>query len=80
MARTDGEKKQISPIASLVMAILIGAALTYLGVMLVIFGGYALGEGETFIGLASLALGGVFVAGVAVVVVSQLRAWMRGRR
>ena len=80
MARTDGEKKQISPIASLVMAVLIGAAVGYLGVMLMIFGGYALGEGETFIGLAALVLGGVFVAGVAAVVVSQLRAWMRDRR
>lgn len=80
MARTDGEQKQISPIASMVMAILIGAALAYLGVTLLTFGFYALGEGETFIGLGSVVLGGVFVAGVLAVVVSQLRAWLRVRR
>lgn len=79
MARTDGEK-QISPIASMVMAILIGAALAYLGLMLVSFGFYALGEDETFIGLGSLVLGGIFVVGVLAVVVSQVRAWSRSRR
>lgn len=80
MARTDGEKKQISPVASTVMAALLAAGLVYLGVMLAGFGIYAIGEGETFIGVAAAALGGVFVVGVLAVVVSQARAWTRSRR
>jgi hypothetical protein len=77
VTRADGEKKQISTTASMIMTIAIGAVVAYLGFSLVRFGLYALGEGESFIGVATLVIGGVLLAGVLAVVVSQLRAWMR---
>lgn len=80
MARTDKERKQISSTTSLVMTVLVALAVGYLGVTLLSFGTYALGEGETIIGIAALVLGGVFVAAVLAVVVSQVRAWLRARR
>ncbi len=80
VARTEGEKKPISPVASTVMAVLLTGGLAYLGATLLSFGGYALGEGETFIGLIAVVLGGVLLAGVLAIVVSQARAWLRGRR
>lgn len=80
MAHTDGENKQISPVASAVMVVLLAGALTYFGAMLLSFGLYALGEGETLVGTASLVLGGAFVAGVLALVISQARAWLRSRK
>lgn len=80
MAGADKERKQISSTTSLVMTVLVALAVGYLGVTMLSFGTYALGEGETFIGIAALVLGGVFVAAVLAVVVSQVRAWLRARR
>lgn len=78
MARADGEKKQISTTASTIVTIAIGAVVAYLGFSLIRFGAYALGEGETFIGISTLVVGGVFIGGVVAVIVSQLRAWLSG--
>lgn len=80
MARADGEKKQISTTASTIVTIAIGAVVAYLGFSLIRFGAYALGEGETFIGISTLVVGGVFIAGVVSVIVSQFRAWLSGRK
>ncbi len=80
MARADGENRQISTTASTIVTVAVGAAAAYLGFSLVRFGAYALGAGETFIGLSSLAVGGLFLAAVVAVVVSQLRAWARRRK
>lgn len=80
MARADGEKKQISTTASTIVTIAIGAVVAYLGFSLIRFGAYALGEGETFIGISTLVVGGVLIGGVVTVIVSQLRAWLRGRK
>jgi hypothetical protein len=80
VARADGESKQISTTASLIMTIAIGLAVGYLGVTMVRFGLYAFGQGETFIGIASTVVGALFVAGVLAVVISQLLAWSRARR
>jgi predicted exporter len=80
VARADGERKQISTTASTIVTIAIGLAVGYLGVTMVRFGLYALGEGEALIGMGSTAVGAVFVAAVLAVLVSQLRAWSRARR
>lgn len=80
MARADGEKKQISTTASTIVTIAVGAVAAYLGFSLVRFGVYALGEGETFIGLSTIVVGLVFLAGVLAVVVSQVRAWSSRRK
>jgi hypothetical protein len=78
VARADGEKKQISTTASTIVTIAIGAVVAYLGFSLIRFGAYALGEGETFIGISTLVVGGVLIGGVVTVIVSQLRAWLSG--
>lgn len=80
MARADGEKKQISTTASTIVTIAIGAVVAYLGFSLIRFGAYALGEGETFIGISTLVVGGVLIGAVVTVIVSQLRAWLSGRK
>jgi hypothetical protein len=80
VARADGEKKQISTTASTIVTIAIGAVVAYLGFSLIRFGAYALGEGETFIGISTLVVGGVLIGGVVTVIVSQLRAWLSGRK
>jgi hypothetical protein len=79
VARADGEKKQISTTASTIVTIAIGAVVAYLGFSLIRFGAYALGEGETFIGISTLVVGGVLIGGVVAVIVSQLRAWLGGK-
>jgi predicted exporter len=80
VARADGESKQISTTASVIMTIAIGVAAGYLGVTMLRFGLYALGKDETLIGVGSIVVGGVLLAGVLTVLVSQARAWLRARR
>lgn len=79
MARADGENRQVGTTASMIMVIAVGAVVAYLGFTMVRFGLYAFGEGEALIAVGSLAIGAVFLAGVTAVVVSQVRAWLRGR-
>ena len=55
-------------------------ALAFVAVCIAILGAYALGEGETFIGISTLVVGGVLIGAVVTVIVSQLRAWLSGRK
>jgi len=80
VARGGGDKKPISTTASTVMVVVIGLAMAYLGIALLRFGAYALGEGETLVGLAALVIGLLFVAGPVAVAFGQVRAVLRGRR
>jgi hypothetical protein len=66
-------------VASAIVVVGVGGLLAYLGVSLSLLGADALGEGEMFLGLASLVLGLLFVAGPAAVVLSQVRAMLRRR-
>ncbi|HLN75474.1 MAG TPA: hypothetical protein VK204_00435 [Nocardioidaceae bacterium] len=77
MGEGSRERKQISTAVAVIMLIVIGAAVVYLGVTLILFGVYALGEDSTLIGLATLVLGVIFVAGPVVVLASQVRAMLR---
>ncbi len=79
MGEGNGERKQVSSTTAVIMLVVVGAALFYLGVTLVLFGFYALGEDSTLIGIATLVLGVVFVAGPVVVIISQVRAMLRRR-
>lgn len=77
----DGkERKQISTTASVIVAVAVGAVMVYLGVSLVLFGLYAFGEGSVAVGVVAILLGSLLVAGPVAVVISQLRALLRGRR
>lgn len=73
------ERKQISSTASVVMLVLIGAAVLFLGITFLRFSWYALGRDSLFLGIATLVLGIVFVAGPLVVIVSQARAMLSRR-
>lgn len=75
----DGERKEVSPKASLVMATLLGVVVGYLGVSLIILAFELFGAGDTLVGVLALAFGLALVAGVLAVIVSQARA-MFGRR
>jgi hypothetical protein len=75
-----GDKKPISTTASTVVTVVVGAVMVYLGVTLVRFGFYALGEDEPLLGVGAVVLGALFVAGPAAVIVSQVRATLRRRR
>ena len=75
----DGERKEVSPKASLVMAVLLGAAVGYLGVSLILLAFRLFDAGDTMVGVLSLLFGLVLVAGVLTVIGSQARA-VFGRR
>ncbi len=75
----DGERKEISPKASLVMAVLLGVVVGYLGVALIMLALDLFGAGDTLVGVLALSFGLVLVGGVLAVVGSQARA-MFGRR
>lgn len=79
MEREQAQQRRIGTGVAVVVAVALGLALLYLGVNMVRFGAFALGEGETFIGLASLLLGAVFVVGPLIVLGSQVRAMSRRR-
>lgn len=75
----DGERKEVSPKASLVMAVLLGAVVGYLGGALIMLALDLFGAGDTLVGVLALIFGLVLVGGVLAVVGSQARA-MFGRR
>lgn len=75
----DVERKEVSPKASLVMAVLLGVVVGYLGVALVMLALDLFGAGDTLVGVLALVFGLALVAGVLAVIVSQARA-MFGRR
>jgi hypothetical protein len=60
-----------------VVAVAIGAAMAYLGFLLVGVGAHALDEGNVLLGLAALLVGVVLVGLPVAVLVSQLRSVLR---
>ncbi|GAB2753074.1 hypothetical protein [Nocardioides pakistanensis] len=79
MEREQEARRRIGTGVAAVVAVVLGAALLYLGITMVRFGIYAIDEGETFIGVASLVLGTALGAVPVAVLVSQVRAMLRRR-
>jgi hypothetical protein len=78
VTRTDGDRR-ISSVAATVIAVGLGIAVAWFGLLLLRFGLYALDEGEWAIGVLAVLLGGALLIGPLVVLLGQVVAWLRRR-
>jgi O-antigen/teichoic acid export membrane protein len=74
VGNTNGEKRQVSTVVTVILAVAIGLALAFFGVTLVTYGAYALNEGEVLIGVLAILFGLVLLGFLIAIVVSQLRS------
>lgn len=79
MGNKNGEKRQVSTVVAVILAVAIGLAMSFFGVSLVTYGAYALNEGEALIGVLAILFGLVLLGFLIAVVVSQLRSLYRRR-
>jgi len=79
---SDGseEKRRISTLAAVIVAVAIGAALAYLGFRLASFGVYAFSEDELLLGVLTFVAGSVLIGIPVAVLTSQVVALLRRRR
>jgi biotin transporter BioY len=76
----NGEKRQISTVAGVVITVALGAAMAYFGFGLLALGISAFAEDEVLIGVLCV-LFGVALLGITIaVLVSQVMAFLRRRR
>jgi hypothetical protein len=78
VTRSDGERR-INSVAATVIAVGLGVAVAWFGILLLRFGLYALDESEPAIGVLAVLLGAALVIGPVVVLVGQIVAWLRRR-
>jgi biotin transporter BioY len=79
---SDGsdEKRQISTVAAVIVAVAIGAAMAYFGFRLASFGVYAFSEDELLLGVLAFVAGCVLIGLPVAVLTSQVVALLRRRR
>ena len=71
------ERRRISTVAAVILAVAIGAGILYVGVRLATIGVEAIGKDSVLLGLAALLVGVVLIGIPLVVLASQLRSMMR---
>jgi len=80
VAEGSDEKRQISTVAAVVVAVAIGAAMAYLGFRLASFGVYAISEAELLLGVLAFVAGAVLIGIPVAVLTSQVVAMLRRGR
>lgn len=73
------ERRRISTVAAVILAVAIGAGLLYVGVRLATIGVEAISKDSVLLGLAALLVGVVLIGIPMAVLASQLRSVMRRR-
>ena len=80
MSDGSDEKRQISTVAAVIVAVVIGAAMAYLGFRLASFGVYAFSENEFLLGVLAFVAGSVLIGIPVAVLTSQVVALLRRGR
>ena len=73
------ERRRISTVAAVILAVAIGAGLLYVGVRLATIGVEAINKDSVLLGLVALLVGVVLIGIPVAVLASQLRSVMRRR-